>query len=152
MAAPYPRAIGIKPGAISADVELVTSRALSLLAAFSSPVFMGAAIAGWLCGLWPANPVTLGISAFVVIGGPILGIVHVATAHEDDDEAEEETVVLPVPVPVQQRPPAPVPLHPSITLTPKADAARRFAAWRDQPHAAIALRERERRASQYIRS
>ena len=138
---------GIKPGAICADVVHVTSRALSLLAAFSSPVFMAAAIGAWLYGLWPANPVTLAISAFVVIGGPILGIVHVATAHEEYEEAEEETVVLPVPVPVQR--PA---IHHSVTLTPKADAARRFANWRDQPNAAIALRERERRASRYVRS
>jgi hypothetical protein len=125
----------------------VTSRALSLLAAFSSPVFMVAAIGAWLYGFWPANPVTFAISAFVVIGGPILGIVHVATAHEEDDEAEEETVVLPVPVAVHR----PAPIHASITLTPKADAARRFANWRDQPNAAITLRERERRASQYVR-
>lgn len=131
-------------------MERVTSRALSLLAAFASPVFMAAAIGGWLYGFWPANPVTFAIAAFVVIGGPILGIVHVATAREDY-EAEAETAVLPVPVPVQ-RPLAPMPMHPAITLTPKADAARRFAAWRDQPHAAIALRERERRASQYVRS
>jgi hypothetical protein len=139
---------GVKPEAICADVELVTSRALSLLAAFSSPVFMAAAIGAWLYELWPANPVTLAISAFVVIGGPILGIVHVATAREDAEEEEPQTVALPAPVPVQR----PVALHPSITLTPKADAARRFATWRDQPNAAIALRERERRASQYVRS
>jgi dipeptide/tripeptide permease len=129
-------------------VELVTSRALSLLAAFSSPVFMAAAIGAWLYELWPANPVTLAISAFVVIGGPILGIVHVATASEDYEE-EAETVVLPVPV---QPPVVRVPIHASVTLTPKADAARRFANWRDQPNAAIALRERERRASQYVRT
>jgi hypothetical protein len=109
---------------------------------------MAAAIGAWLYGLWPANPVTLAISAFVVIGGPILGIVHVATAHEEDEEeAEEETVVLPVPAPVQR-----LAIHHTVTLTPKAEAARRFASWRDQPNAAIALRERERRASQYVRS
>jgi hypothetical protein len=126
-------------------VELVTSRALSLLAAFSSPVFIAAAIGAWLYELWPANPVTLAIAAFVVIGGPVLGIVHVATAQEDYEEPEE-TLVLPVPVQ------PPVAVHRSVTLTPKADAARRFAHWRDQPNAAIALRERERRASQYVRS
>jgi hypothetical protein len=124
----------------------VTSRALSLLAAFASPVFIAAAIGGWLYGIWPATPLTFGIAAFVVIGGPILGIVHVATAHEEDDEVEEETIALPVPV-VPQRPA----IHHSVALTPKADAARRFANWRDQPNAAIALRERERRASQYVR-
>ena len=125
----------------------MTSRALSLLAAFASPIFIAAAIGGWLYGLWPANPLTFGIAAFVVIGGPILGIVHVATAHEDYEEEEAETAVLPVPVPQ----PVAV-LHPSIVLTPKADAARRFASWRDQPNAALTMRERERRASQYVRS
>jgi hypothetical protein len=130
---------------------MVTSRALSLLAAFASPVFMVAAIAGWLYGLWPANPVTLGISALLVIGGPILGIVHVATAHEEREETEEATAVVPVAVALPRRV-ATAPMHPPVPLTPKADAARRFAAWRDQPHAAIALRERERRASQYVRS
>jgi hypothetical protein len=135
----------------------VTSRALSLLAAFASPVFMAAAIAGWLYGIWPANLVTLGISAFVVVGGPIVGIVHVATAREAYEEAEAETAVLPLPVLVPQpvavaaQPPVAVE-QPPVALTPKADAARRFATWRDEPHAAIALRERARRASQYIRS
>jgi hypothetical protein len=129
----------------------VTSRALSLLAAFASPVFIAAAIGGWLYGVWPANPMTFTIAALLVIGGPILGIVHVATASEEYEE-EEETVVLPVPAPVVQRPVVRAPIHQTVALTPKADAARRFAAWRDQPHAGIAHRERERRASQYVRS
>ena len=37
-------------------------------------------------------------------------------------------------------------------LTPKSAAAARFAAWRDAPNEALAQRERERRASRYIRS
>jgi hypothetical protein len=141
----------LTPGAIYADVESVTSRALSLLAAFASPIFIAAAIGGWLYGLWPANPLTFAVAAFVVIGGPLLGIVHVATAREEDVEEEAETAVLPVPVAAPVRQPVAV-MHPSIVLTPKADAARRFASWRDQPNAAITLRERERRASQYVRS
>jgi hypothetical protein len=103
---------------------------------------MIAAIAGWLYGVWPANPLTLGVAALLVVGGPLLGIVHVATADEDDEE-EAPTVVMPAVVPR----PAPEP----VVLTPKAAAARRFAAWRDRPHPAIERRERERRASQYIR-
>ena len=67
----------------------VTSRALSLLAAFASPIFMAAAIAGWLYGCGPRTRSRSPIAAFVVIGGPLLGIVHVATAWERDDEAEE---------------------------------------------------------------
>jgi hypothetical protein len=113
-------------------------RALSLLAAFASPVFLCAAIAGWLFEVWPANPLTLGVSALLVMGGPILGIVHVASArHWEDDEEEPVAAVAPVPV----RVPAP------IVLTAKADAARRFASWRDTPNEAITKRERARRAT-----
>ena len=122
------------------------SRALSLLAGLASPVFMCAAIAGWLFDLWPANPLTLGISGLLVVGGPVVGIVHVATAKEREDE-EEETVVMAAPVLVRR----PVLREPAV-MTPKAAAAARFAAWRDTPHPALELRERERRASRYIRS
>jgi hypothetical protein len=118
-------------------------RALSLLAAFASPVFLCAAIAGWLFEVWPANPLTLGMSAILVTGGPILGIVHVATAkdwHEPEPEAAP---------PVAVAPPARVPEP--IVLTAKADAARRFANWRAMPNEAITQRERARRANQYVR-
>lgn len=119
----------------------VTSRALSLLAALASPVFMAAAIAGWLSGYLPATPVTLGVAAFLVVGGPVLGIVHVATTRQDDEPAEEPVVAAaPVPAPV----PAPV-------LTPRAEAAARFAAWRDSPNSAIVERERALRASRHLR-
>ena len=84
------------------------------------------------------------------MGGPVLGIVHVATADtwEDDvDEAEDApTAVLPVPVA-----PPPVRVPEPLILTAKADAARRFASWRDTPNAAITQRERARRANQYVR-
>jgi hypothetical protein len=116
-------------------------RALSLLAAFASPVFLCAAIAGWLFELWPANPLTFGVAAVLVAGGPILGIVHVATAKDAADE-EEPVVVVPAAAPVVQRPPV---------LTAKAEAARRFANWRDTPNDALTQRERARRANQYVR-
>ena len=121
-------------------------RALSLLAAFASPVFMCAAIAGWLYEVWPANPLTLGVSALLVMGGPILGIVHVATASswdDDEDEVEDEapTVALAPPVRVPE----------PVVLTAKAADARRFASWRDTPNDAITQRERARRANQYVR-
>jgi hypothetical protein len=131
------------------------SRALSLLAAFASPVFVCAAVAGWLFEVWPANPLTFGVSGLLVVGGPILGIVHVATAkgYDDEEEAEEaveeETVVMTAPVLVRRPVPA-IPGH--AVMTPKAAAAARFVAWRDTPNPAIELRERERRASRYIRS
>jgi hypothetical protein len=136
----------VKPWRLCADEDFVTSRALSVLAAFASPVFMIAAIAGWLYGVWPATPLTLGVAAFLVVGGPLLGIVHVATATEDDEsEDEAATAVMTAPAVAPRPAPAPVP------LTPKAAAARRFANWRDTPHPAIERRERERRASRYIR-
>jgi hypothetical protein len=124
-------------------------RALSLLAAFASPVFLCAAIAGWLFEVWPANPLTLGVSAFLVTGGPILGIVHVATM-KDADDAEDEPEAAPAPAP-RVAVAAPVRVPEPIVLTAKADAARRFASWRDTPNDAITQRERARRANQYVR-
>jgi hypothetical protein len=118
-------------------------RALSLLAAFASPVFMCAAIAGWLFEVWPANPLTFGVSALLVTGGPILGIVHVVTA-KASEESEPETAPR-----VAAAAPARVPEP--IVLTAKADAARRFASWRDTPNEAITQRERARRANRYVR-
>jgi hypothetical protein len=130
----------------------MTSRALSLLAAFASPLFMCAAIAGWLYDLWPANPLTLAVSALVVVGGPLVGIVHVVTAKDyEDEEVEEETVAPTAPMLVHRPAPVRALREPSM-LTPKAAAAARFAAWRSTPNDAITQRERERRASQYIRS
>jgi hypothetical protein len=139
-------------------------RALSLLAAFASPVFMCAAIAGWLFEVWPANPLTLGVSALLVMGGPILGIVHVATADTwRDDEAEASAPAAARPAPAVARTArathaapaaatAPVRVPEPIILTAKAADARRFASWRDTPNPAITRRERERRASRYLRS
>ncbi|MDA0181659.1 hypothetical protein OJ997_15240 [Solirubrobacter phytolaccae] len=123
----------------------MTSRALSLLAAFASPLFLAAAVAGWLYGVWPATPLTFTVAAVVVAGGPILGIWHVATAEKDyidADYVEEPTVFMPPVAPE----PAPV------VDTPRAAAARAFNNWRDKPNEAIALRERERRANAYVRS
>jgi hypothetical protein len=128
MAAPYPGEEGVKPPRGPADVDRVTARALSLLAAFASPVFMAAAITGWLSGFLPATPLTLGVAAVLVIGGPVLGIVFIATTR--DEAPEDETIVLeeaPVPVAIHRLP------TPPMELTPRAAAAQRFAAWRDAP-------------------
>jgi hypothetical protein len=131
----------------------IMTRALSLLAAFSSPVFAAAAIAGWLFEVWPATPLTLFVAAFVVLSGPMLGIVHVITAkrEEDEDESEAETQVI-APPPATYRPTQIRVVREPAVLTPKSAAAARFAAWRDAPNEALAQRERERRASRYIRS
>ncbi|MBE2320130.1 hypothetical protein DVA67_029460 [Solirubrobacter sp. CPCC 204708] len=104
---------------------MTSPRALSLLAALSAPVFLAAAIAGWLSEAWPATPVTFGVAAFVVCGGPLLAMWHVSTASDDAEYEEEPTLVLPAPA----APPAPAPVP--LPLTPKAAAARAFMGWRD---------------------
>jgi hypothetical protein len=114
----------------------MTSRALALLAAFASPLFMAAAIAGWLSETWPATPLTLSIASLAVIGGPLLGIMHVATAREDDDDH----VVAVVTTPSGRK--RKIPLD-AVTVTPRLADARRFHNWRDKPHDAIARREHE---------
>jgi hypothetical protein len=127
----------VKPDAPHADASGVTARALSLLAAFASPVFLCAAVAGWLYGLWPANPVTLTLAAVAVCSGPILGIYHVATG---DTEPEEEAVIE----------------APTFVATPVINVtearARAFHNWRDANNEVLERRERERRASRYIRA
>ena len=73
----------VKSTAPDADASGVTARALSLLAAFASPVFLCAAIAGWLYGLWPANPVTLGLALFCVSGGLAIGALGTRVANRE---------------------------------------------------------------------
>ena len=136
---PYTHSWGVKPGGKVAETDRVTSRALALLASFASPVFGVAAVIGWLYELWPANAVTFAVAAVTVIGGPLLGIVHVATASEDGEALVEPRFVA--------RPAAPQP----VFLTPQAARAKAFHNWRDSVHPAIERRERERRASQWIK-
>jgi hypothetical protein len=114
----------------------MTSRALALLAAFASPLFMAAAVAGWLSETWPATPLTLTIASLGVIGGPLLGILHLTTAHEDDDEPVLAVVTTPS---GRKRK---ISLD-AVTVTPRLADARRFHNWRDRPHDAIARREHE---------
>src|SRR3954468_1571949 len=114
----------------------MTSRALALLAAFASPLFMAAAVAGWLSETWPATPLTLSISSLAVIGGPLLAIMHVATAREDD--AGPVLAVVAAPLGRKRK----VALD-AVTVTPRLADARRFHNWRDRQHDAIARREHE---------
>jgi hypothetical protein len=116
-------------------ISTMTSRALALLAAFASPLFMAAAIAGWLSGTWPATPLTLALAAFAVIGGPLLGFLHVATAHEDDGEP----MLALVPVEGRRRR---IPLD-AVSETPRLAEARRFHNWRDRPNDVLSRREHE---------
>lgn len=102
---------------------MTSPRALSLLAGLSAPVFLAAAIAGWLYGAWPATPLTFGVAAVIVTAGPLLGIFHVATTEREFEEELEPTVVLATVAPPRAAVPLPV--------TPKAAAARAFMGWRD---------------------
>jgi len=117
----------------------VSARALSLVAALAAPIFLTAAVAGWLFGVWPANPMTLGISTLAVICGPLLGMFHVATATQAavvEEEAADER-------PVYTRPPV---------INVAEARARAFHNWRDKENPVIEQRERSRRASQYLRA
>jgi hypothetical protein len=114
----------------------MTSRALALFAAFASPLFMAAAIAGWLSETWPATPLTLSLASLAVIGGPLLGIMHVATAREGADESVLAVVTTPS---GRKRKVA----LDAVTVTPRLADARRFHNWRDRQHDAIARREHE---------
>jgi hypothetical protein len=122
----------------------MTSRSLAYVAAFASPVFMAAAIAGWLTGVWPATSLTFALAAAAVVGGPLLAILHVLTAHEPEDDVEysdeEPTRVLAVAAPERRQ--RRIPLD-AVTLTPRLAAARQFQNWRDRPNQAILMRERE---------
>ena len=74
-----------------------------------------------------------------MISGPLLGIYHVALAREDDEDefTFEATATVLTPAPV---------------VNVAEARARAFHNWRDSNNAVIERRERERRASQYIRA
>jgi hypothetical protein len=104
---------------------VTSSRALSLLAHGASAVFLVAEVTAWLTGLWPATPLTFAAALAVVATGPLVGMLHVATAAE---EREPATTPLPAP-PRTRRVPEPAP-----AVAPRLAAARRFHAWRDGHH------------------
>jgi hypothetical protein len=97
---------------------VTSSRALSLLAHGASAVFLVAEVTAWLTGLWPATPLTFGVSLGVVAIGPLAGMLHVATAAQARPEPASP-------------PPAP---EPAPAVPPRLAAARRFHAWRDAHH------------------
>ena len=118
-------------------LNVTPARPLSLFAAFASPVFLCAAVAGWLYGLWPATPLTLAIAAFAVVSGPLLGIYHVASTKDDDALAATVATTAPKPAPI---------------INVAEARARAFHNWRDSVNPVIERRERERRANQYLRT
>jgi hypothetical protein len=105
---------------------------------------MAAAIGGWLSDTWPATPLTLFVASVAVIGGPVLGLFHVATAREHD--AREQPTLAPASAPVE-RPRRRVALD-AVSLTPRLAEARRFHNWRDRQSEVLSRREREERLRQ----
>ena len=97
---------------------------------------MAAAIAAWLLDLWPANPTTLCIAGLMVLSGPLLGHAHVATAAKRREHDATPEFIAAVTPPISN----------------KEARARAFHNWRDAAHPAIELRERQRRAEQWLRS
>src|ERR1700759_1508961 len=97
----------------------MTSRSLALLAAPASPLVGAAAVVGWLAGVWPATPLTFMLAATAVVGGPLLALVHVATA--DEPKAPQPAR------PLASVPPRPhsIPLD-GAAVTPRLSAARQF--------------------------
>lgn len=101
--------------------------ALSFLTTLASVLFAMAAIAGWVLNLWPANPLTLLIAAFVVLTGPSLTLVMRSGGNEPVVEPRP-VLAAPRAAPVAPRR-APV-LPP---LTPEQVRGRALLDWRDRP-------------------
>jgi hypothetical protein len=101
---------------------VTSARALSLLAHAASAVFLVAEVAGWALGWWPATPLTFTVALVVVAVGPVVGMLHVATAREAMAPA-------PAPAPAPARPSRRT--EPPVVVPPRLAAARRFHAWRD---------------------
>jgi hypothetical protein len=120
---------------------VTSSRALSALAHGASAVFLVAEVVAWIAGLWPATPLTFTVALVVVAAGPLVGMLHVATAEEERPQARPggarragasrpAAAAVPPPHPPQfRRAPEPAP-----ALPPRLEAARRFHAWRDGHH------------------
>jgi hypothetical protein len=116
------------------------ARALALLAALSSPVFLAGAIAAWVLKLWPANPLTLGVAAVAILGGPLLGLAHLMKARAPAPPPPA------APKPARPPKPAALPARPAGTMTPARARSLAFLAWRDQaPRPRRPLRSRARR-------
>ena len=88
-----------------------------------------AEVTAWLTGRWPATPLTFAVSLGVVAIGPLVGMLHVATADE------QRPLPAAPPRPAPRRMPEPQPLVP-----PRLAAARRFHAWRDAERPAATRR------------
>src|SRR5690348_16731790 len=105
------------------DRAPATARALALLAALTSPVFMAGAVVAWVMKLWPATPVTFAVAAVAVLGGPLLGAAHARGARRPQQG----------PAPSPAPAPKPKPARPVAPMTPDRARSLAFLAWRDQP-------------------
>jgi hypothetical protein len=121
------------------DRAPATARALALLAALTSPVFMAGAVVAWVLKLWPATPVTFAVAVAAVLGGPLLGLAHARGVREQPPA--------PSPAPAHQpQPPArPEPPRPVVPITPERARSLAFLAWRDQPPRYLRSLSRTRR-------
>jgi hypothetical protein len=109
---------------------VTSARALSLLAHAASAVFLVAEVAGWALGWWPATPLTFTVALAVVAVGPLVGMLHVATAGDPPAPPEPARTVR------HEAPPARAPQRVAAPVAPRLAAARRFHAWRDDGPAA----------------
>jgi hypothetical protein len=107
------------------DRAPATARALALLAALTSPVFMAGAVVAWVLELWPATPVTFAVATAAVLGGPLLGLAHARGAREERRP--------PTPAPQPPARPQPKPVRHLAPMTPERARSLAFLAWRDQP-------------------
>jgi hypothetical protein len=107
--------------------------ALTLLVTLSSLAFAAGAVIGWTLDLWPATPVTLGVAAVAVLGGPALATALTLAIRAHAPARPAPAPRRPAPVPVAPPPaPAPGPVV-SHALSPKAARARELLDWRDAP-------------------
>jgi hypothetical protein len=105
-----------------------TAWALSFLTTLASVVFAMGCIAGWVLGLWPATPLTLGVAAAAVVGGPLLAALFRGSSRAEAPAAR----ALPAPRPVAA--PAPLPARGTLPpLTAEQAYARELLDWRDRP-------------------
>jgi hypothetical protein len=109
---------------------------LTLLTTLSSVAFAVAAIAGWVLGMWPATPVTLGVAAAVVVGGPL--VAALLTRGVRSSVTPRPRVIAQPPAPPVRPAPRllaaePAPLPPLQPRTPEQVLGRELLDWRDRP-------------------
>jgi hypothetical protein len=105
-----------------------TAWALSFLTTLASVVFAMGCIAGWMLGVWPATPLTLGLAAAVVVGGPLLAALFRGSSRPEMPAPR----TLPAPRPPAT--PAPLPARrPLPPLSAEQAYARELLDWRDRP-------------------